>query len=247
MAGPSTIEWTEKTWNPSRGCSRISPGCQNCYAERQAARFCAKGQPFAGYAKMTKAGPKWTRKVSLVPNAITAPVKWNKPSFIFVNSMSDLFHEELSLEDIQKVFEVMEQCPQHTFQILTKRAERLAELAPSLTWPKNVWIGVSVENQEYVSRVDYLRRVTAQVRFLSVEPLLGPVHLDLTGIHWVIVGGESGPGARPMDLDWARQVRDQCTNARVPFFLKQLGGKSGKRSGPEAVLDGRTWAEMPRQ
>lgn len=245
MAGRTSIEWTGVSWNMVRGCSRISPGCMRCYAERQGGRFCGPGLPFESYVKKTSDGYRWTGKVELIESMLDWPKKLKKPQVIFVNSMSDLFHEALPLSDIQRVFKVMVECPQHTFQILTKRSARLAELAPHLPWPKNVWMGVSIESQEYVFRADDLRRVPAAVRFLSVEPMLGPVNIDLTGIDWVICGGESGPGARPMDLAWARSLRDQCISAGVKFFLKQLGGQNGKRSGDDAVLDGRTWTEMP--
>lgn len=246
MAGRTTIEWTGVTWNPTRGCSVISPGCAHCYAQRQAGRFCGAGQPFDGFVKKTvKSGYRWTGKVSLVESMLDWPKKVRKPQLIFVNSMSDLFHEALSLEEIQRVFEVMAACPQHTFQVLTKRSARLAEFAPRLSWPENLWMGVSVESQAQVHRVDDLRSVGAAVRFLSIEPMLGHVDVQLGGIGWVICGGESGPGARPMDLDWARSLRDQCLDSNVPFFLKQLGGTTHKRGGDEAVLDGRTWREMP--
>lgn len=245
MAGTSTIEWTGVTWNPFRGCSRTSPGCERCYAERQAGRYSGPGLPFEGFVKRTTQGFRWTRKVQLIESALNAPRRWKKPRLVFVNSMSDLLHENVSLEDIQRVFKVMVDRPDHTFQILTKRSDRLAELAPHLPWPKNVWMGVSIESQDYAFRADDLRKVPAAIRFLSVEPMIGPVKVGLTNIDWVICGGESGPGARPMDLDWARDLRDQCIAARVKFFFKQLGGRSGKRSGSEAVLDGRTWTELP--
>lgn len=192
MANMSKIEWTETTWNPIRGCSRVSPGCVNCYAERIAARFSKEGRPFEGIAKMTKAGPRWTHKIRLLPEKLEEPFHWKKPRKVFVNSMSDLFHPDVPLEFIQKMFVVMEQAPQHVFQILTKRGTRLQELDSELSWTQNVWMGVSVENQDYLERIRELQQTHAHIKFLSLEPLLGPLpNLDLTGIDWVIVGGES--------------------------------------------------------
>lgn len=245
MAGATTIEWTNATWNPVRGCTRTSPGCENCYAERQAGRYCGPGLPFEGYVKKTPDGFRWTRKVEMIDSAISIPKRWKTPRMVFVNSMSDLFHEGLPLGDLDFLFEVMTDAHHHVFQVLTKRSEYMAKVARILRWPANIWMGVSIESQTYAFRADDLRKVPAAVRFISVEPMLEPVKLDLTKIDWVICGGESGPGARPMDLDWARSLRDQCVSSGVKFFLKQLGGKNGKRSGEEAVLDGRTWTEMP--
>ncbi len=233
MAQRSTIEWTEATWNPVRGCTKISPGCKHCYAERFAERW--RGIPDHPYEQGFD--------LRLVPELLEQPLKWREPRVIFVNSMSDLFQKDVPVAFIKKVFKVMRKAEQHTFQILTKRADRLAEVADELVWPENVWQGVSVENQKYADRVDYLRRVPAAVRFLSVEPLLGPVDLDLTDIHWVIAGGESGPGARPMKPEWVRSLRDSCREQGVPFFFKQWGGVRKHRTGRE--LDGRTWDEMP--
>lgn len=235
MSDRSKIEWTEATWNPVRGCSKVSPGCKHCYAERFAERFRGtKGHPYEdGFDLRT------------VPEMLDQPLRWRRPRFVFTNSMSDLFHDDVPVAYIRKVFSVMEQAHQHTFQILTKRAERLVRLAPSLRWPRNVWQGVSVESQAYVGRVDLLRKVPAAVRFLSVEPMLGPVEPDLIGIHWVIVGGESGPLARPMEKEWVRALRDKCRTARVPFFFKQWGGVQKKKAG--RLLDGQTWDEFPRQ
>ena len=231
----SQIEWTQSTWNPVTGCTKISEGCANCYAERMAKRLQAMGQ--ANYTNGFN--------VTVHPHVLEHPLKWKKPQTIFVNSMSDLFHEDVPLEFIQQVFDVMTHASWHTFQILTKRAERLADLAPLLNWPENVWMGVTVENAACAGRIDNLRRVSAATRFLSLEPLLSPLpNLDLDGIDWVIVGGESGPGARPMAEPWATDLRDQCRRARVPFFFKQWGGKNKKKAG--RILEGKTWDQMPQ-
>jgi protein gp37 len=234
MASYSSIEWTEATWNPVTGCSKISPGCTHCYAERMAARLKAMGNPryHNGF------------RVTLHHDFIDLPARWRKSRLVFVNSMSDLFHEQVPVDFIKGVFETMRNTPQHRYQVLTKRAERLVELAPSLEWPPNVWMGVTVENQDYTCRVDLLRRVPAYVRFLSIEPLIGPItDLPLHDLHWVIVGGESGPGARPMDPEWVRRLRAICLGAEVPFFFKQWGGTNKKAAG--RLLDGREWNEMP--
>lgn len=234
MAANSSIEWTESTWNPLTGCTKISPGCKYCYAERMAMRLQAMGQPHyvGGF------------KLALHEEALELPMRWKKPQTIFVNSMSDLFHADVPVEFIKKMFDVMTQARWHRFQILTKRAERLSELSPSLSWPENVWMGVSVENQDYVPRIEHLRKAGAKIKFLSLEPLLGPLeHLNLQEMDWVIVGGESGPGARPMEADWVRSIRDQCRRAHVPFFFKQWGGVRKTKAGRE--LEGRTWDEMP--
>jgi protein gp37 len=228
------IEWTDKTWNPVTGCTKISPGCKHCYAHALALRLQAMGNPRYAHGF----------NVTLHADLLTLPLRWRRPSHIFVNSMSDLFHESVSEDYIQRVFEIMVQANHHIFQVLTKRAARLAELAPRLPWPPNMWQGVSVESVAYLARIDELRRVPAAVRFLSLEPLLGPLpRLNLTGIGWVIVGGESGLGHRPMDPDWVREIRDRCVAARVPFFFKQRGGPTPKSGG--ATLDGQTWREMP--
>jgi protein gp37 len=230
----SLIEWTDATWNPVTGCTKISPGCKFCYAERMAKRLKAMGQHRYrnGFA------------LTLQPDALEIPLSWSTPRLIFVNSMSDLFHEDVPLEYIRRVFGVMERADWHVFQILTKRAGRLAEVAALLPWPGNVWMGVSVENADYTWRVDQLAKVPAAVRFLSIEPLLGPIpNLPLRGVDWVILGGESGPGARPMEPAWAEQIRDRCIAVGVPFFFKQWGGVRKKRAG--RVLGGRTWDEMP--
>lgn len=232
--GPSSIEWTESTWNPVTGCSKISPGCKHCYAERMAGRLKAMGQP--SYRNGFE--------VTLQRHALEIPLKWKKPQVIFVNSMSDLFHDLVPEDYIQRVFDVMNRANWHQYQILTKRPERLASMDARLPWADHIWMGVSVESSKYTPRIDLLRQSRAHVRFLSLEPLLGPLaKLDLEGIHWVIVGGESGPGARPMKPEWAMDIRDQCRRARVPFFFKQWGGVQKKRAG--RVLDGRTWDEMP--
>lgn len=232
----SSIEWTESTWNPVTGCNKISPGCKHCYAERMAGRLKAMGQH--NYRNGFE--------LTLQPQNLELPLKWKKPQTIFVNSMSDLFHKDIPVEYIQRVFETMERAHWHRFQVLTKRAERVEELSSLLPWPENVWMGVSVETLKYAYRIDHLRRTPARVRFLSLEPLLGPLpELDLRDIHWVIVGGESGPGARPMSEEWVTDLRDQCLQARVPFFFKQWGGVHKSTTGRE--LEGRTWDEMPVQ
>lgn len=227
----TAIEWTDRTWNPTTGCSKVSPGCKFCYAETITRRFPDKFP--AGF------------KFTLRSDRLDQPRGWRKPSMVFVNSMSDLFHEEMPEEYLQRIFKVMEECPQHTFQILTKRHERLLEAYRRgvVTFPENAWIGVSIENQAYAHRVDYLRKVPAAVRFLSCEPLLGPLDLDLTGIQWVITGGESGAKHRPIEIDWVRNIRDQCHHAGVAFFHKQWGGRTPKAGG--RLLDGRTWDEYP--
>jgi protein gp37 len=234
MAEHSGIEWTESTWNPLTGCTKISPGCKHCYAERMARRLQAMGQPNYVHGF----------KLSMHPHVLEKPLEWKKPQMIFVNSMSDLFHKDVPLDFIQQVFDVMCRAHWHTFQVLTKRAERLEELSPQIDWSENVWMGVSVETSKYTFRIDHLRRTGAQVKFLSLEPLLGPLYnLNLDGIDWAIVGGESGPGARPLDPAWVTDIRDQCLRARVPFFFKQWGGTNKKKAG--RLLEGRTWDEMP--
>jgi protein gp37 len=235
MAQGSGIEWTESTWNPVTGCTKISPGCKHCYAERMADRLQAMGQ--ANYRNGFR--------LTLQPHMLELPLQWKRPQTIFVNSMSDLFHSDVPEEYIQLVFDVMRRATWHRFQVLTKRSERLAAMDARLDWPANVWMGVSVENADYLERVDDLRATRARVKFLSLEPLLGPLsNVDLRGIDWVIVGGESGPGARPMDPAWALDLRDQCGEANVPFFFKQWGGKYKKRAG--RMLEGRSWDQMPR-
>ena len=234
MAVSSAIEWTEATWNPVTGCTKVSLGCTNCYAERLARRLQAMGNPnYAGGFEVT-----------LHEHMLSLPLKWRQPRIVFVNSMSDFFHEAVPVDFIRRMFDVMRRASHHTFQVLTKRSGRLADLAPDLDWPENVWMGVTVEHADYTDRIDDLRATGARVKFLSLEPLLGPVPaLDLAGIDWVIVGGESGPHARPMDAAWARDVHEQCERAGVAFFFKQWGGTNKKKAG--RVLDGRTWDEMP--
>lgn len=234
MGAKSDIEWTDATWNPVTGCTKISPGCKNCYAERLAFRL----------KEMGNVRYKNGFRVTLHPDQLDLPLRWGKAKMIFVNSMSDLFHEDIPDEYIKKVFATMVKADWHIFQILTKRAERLAKLAPQLPWPAHVWQGVSVENQTYTKRVIALQKVPATVRFLSVEPLLGPIaNLPLDGVHWVIVGGESGPRHRPIKPEWVREIRKQCRTAQVPFFFKQWGGRTAKSGG--RILDGRTWDQMP--
>jgi len=231
----SSIEWTEATWNPLTGCTKISPGCKFCYAERMARRLQGMNQP--RYAKGFE--------LTLHEDVLELPLSWKKPQRVFVNSMSDMFHADVPLWFIHRAFDVMRRASWHQFQVLTKRSDRLLELSPSIAWPANVWMGVSVERQDYVSRIEDLRGTGAAVKFLSLEPLLGPLRdLQLVGIDWVIVGGESGPGARPMDEQWVLDIRAQCRSAGVPFFFKQWGGFNKKKSG--RLLEGRTWDEWPR-
>jgi protein gp37 len=248
MSDHSKIEWTNASWNPTAGCTRCSSGCANCYAigyaHRMASNPNAKVSAVStGLTRKRRTGLDWTGTVRCLPGRLADPFKWAKPRLVFVNSMSDPFHEDVPLSFLRPVFDVMGVASWHTYQILTKRAERLEALSASLPWPDNVWMGVSVENQENAWRVDHLRRTGARVKFLSVEPLLGPVTLDLPGIDWVITGGESGPRARPFDPAWAAAVREQCRAAGVRFFHKQNGGKNKKKSG--RLLDGRTYDEMP--
>ncbi|QUV80441.1 MULTISPECIES: DUF5131 family protein [Chloracidobacterium] len=236
MADNSKIEWTEATWNPVTGCSKISDGCKNCYAERLASRLRVMGS--ARYRNGFD--------ITLHADLLEMPKRWRKPRVVFVNSMSDLFHDQVPLEFIQRVFDTMQNCPQHTFQVLTKRTARLRAIADKLPWPKNVWMGVSVENAAVMHRIDDLRAVPAAVRFLSCEPLLGPMQdLSLESIHWVIVGGESGPHARPIDKAWVMGILRQCRQAGVPFFFKQWGGVRKDLTGRK--LEGRTYDEMPYQ
>ncbi len=240
----SKIEWTESTWNPVRGCTRVSEGCRFCYAERIAARFSGKGLAYEGLAENTKAGPRWTQEVQIVRELLNEPLKWKKPRRIFVNSMSDLFHEKIELSYIQEVFAVMKEAHWHQFQVLTKRAERLLELNSELPWSSNIWMGVSVEDERVTDRIDALRQTDAHIKFLSLEPLLGALpDLALDGIDWVIVGGESGPGAREMQKKWVIDIRDRCAETGVLFFFKQWGGKRKSKKGRE--LDGKTYNEMP--
>jgi protein gp37 len=234
MPTQSSIEWTERTWNPVTGCDKVSPGCKHCYAQRMAKRLHAMKNP--RYQNEFE--------VTLHEDLIDAPLRLKKPRTIFVNSMSDLFHNEVPTSFIQQLFAVMNQASQHTFQILTKRSERLKSLSCQLSWAPNIWMGVSVENEDYTFRIDHLRSTGAAIKFLSLEPLLGPLdHLNLTDIDWAIVGGESGPGARPMDPAWVTNIRDQCMASNTPFFFKQWGGTNKKKTG--RTLDGRIWDEMP--
>ncbi len=238
----SSIEWTDATWNPTTGCDRTSPGCDSCYALTLAARLKAMGQ--AKYqidGDPRTSGPGFA--LTLHPDTLDLPMRWSRPRMIFVNSMSDLFHPEVPLEYIRRVFEVMRGTPQHTYQVLTKRSKRLVTLADQLDWPANLWMGVSIESQAYAFRADHLRKVPAKVRFLSIEPLLGPTEVDLAGIAWVIAGGESGRDARPVEESWLTALRDACVTSGTPFFFKQWGGRTPKSGG--RVLDGRTWDEYP--
>jgi protein gp37 len=234
MPACTKIEWTDMTWNPVTGCSKISPGCKNCYAERLAIRLQAMGNP--SYSNGFE--------VTLHSRLLDSPLHWKSRKMVFVNSMSDLFHEEVPTEFIHKVFSVMEKAKQHLFQILTKRSERLLELSNGLRWPHNVWMGVTVENKSCLYRIDHLRQTGANTKFLSCEPLLGALNdLNLEGMDWVIVGGESGPGARPMSQTWVREIRDRCIQTQTPFFFKQWGGTNKKKAG--RILDGKTWDEYP--
>ena len=236
MAQNSKIEWTESTWNPVTGCTKISAGCKNCYAERMALRLRAAGSP--NYANGFK--------VTLHPHALEIPLRWKQPRMIFVNSMSDLFHKDVPFDFISKVFDVMRRASHHRFQILTKRSRRLLKLSSRLIWPENVWMGVTVENADCTFRIDDLRDTRATIKFISFEPLLGPItNIDLKGIDWVIVGGESGPKSRPMKPKWATDIRDRCLSTGVPFFFKQWGGVNKKKSG--RILNGRTWDDIPKE
>jgi protein gp37 len=234
MAAGSEIEWTDATWNPVTGCTKVSAGCAHCYAERMAHRLQAMGQ--ANY--------KDGFELTLQPHMLDIPLGWKSAKRIFVNSMSDLFHPDVPIDYIHRVFDVMSRAHWHQYQILTKRSERLREVAHSLPWPKQVWMGVTVESAKYRRRIDDLRTVPASTRFLSLEPLLSALpDLDLSGVDWVIVGGESGPGARPMNAAWVHEIKDQCLEQQVPFFFKQWGGVNKKRTGRE--LEGRVWNEFP--
>lgn len=236
MGQRSAIEWTESTWNPLTGCTKISPGCKNCYAERMAHRLRAMGQ--RNYANGFA--------LTLHESALELPLRWRTPQTIFVNSMSDMFHKNVPREFILRAFHVMQRAHWHNFQVLTKRAARLSEVDSELPWAPNIWMGVSVETEAYAYRIDYLRRTQARTKFLSLEPLLGPLEtLNLHGIDWVIVGGESGPGARTMKPEWVTSIRDQCLAANVPFFFKQWGGVHKRRAG--RILEGRTWDQMPHR
>ncbi len=230
----TSIEWTQATWNPTTGCTKISPGCKHCYAERMSKRLKAMG--LKKYSKEFE--------FAVHEDALETPLSWKKPTFIFVNSMSDLFHEKMPFYFLEKVFAIMREANWHQFQILTKRSQQLFELAPKLDWPQNVWMGVSVESQDYTFRIEHLRGTNAHIKFLSLEPLLSPLpNLTLAGIDWVIAGGESGPSSRPMHKEWVTDIRDQCLTAQIPFFFKQWGGANKKKAGRD--LDGKTWNQMP--
>jgi protein gp37 len=234
MAQSSSIEWTESTWNPVTGCTKIGPGCENCYAERMALRLQAMGQQ--NYVNGFE--------LTMQRRMLELPLKWRQRQTIFVNSMSDLFHRGVTTDYILEVFGVMNRANHHLYQVLTKRSQRLERLSPRLPWQSHIWMGVSVENRDYTFRIDHLRNTDAHVKFLSLEPLLGPLHrLNLNGINWVIVGGESGPYAREMKLEWVLDIRDQCLAAEVPFFFKQWGGKRKSLNGRE--LEGEEWNQMP--
>jgi protein gp37 len=234
MASKSKIEWTESTWNPITGCTKISQGCKNCYAERMAHRLKAMGNP--SYKKGFE--------LTLQEHLLERPLRWKKPQMVFVNSMSDLFHQDVPLEFIHKIFNVMENAHWHTFQILTKRSSRLLELNSEIDWPENIWMGVSVESADYKYRIDNLRKTNAYIKFLSLEPLLSSLgNLNLTNIDWVIVGGESGPRSRPIAKEWVLEIKDQCQKNNTPFFFKQWGGVNKKKNG--RLLENRTWDDMP--
>ena len=234
MGANTSIEWTDTTWNPVTGCTKISPGCTHCYAERMSIRLKAMGQ--RNYVNGFE--------VALHEEALALPLKWKKPQSIFVNSMSDLFHDDIPDDFIHRAFEVMRIADWHQYQVLTKRSKRLLELSPAIDWGGHIWMGVSVESPDYFLRIDHLRETGAKIKFLSLEPLLAPLpNMDLTGIDWAIVGGESGPGARPVEESWVLDIRDQCKASGVAFFFKQWGGTNKKKSG--RLLEGRTWDELP--
>ena len=241
----TTIEWTDSTWNPVAGCTVLSPGCTNCYAMRMAARLDAMGvKKYAGLTRKSGGRSKWIGKVRLDESALATPLSWKSPRMVFVNSMSDLFHEAVPFWFIEKVWQTMAQTPRHTFQILTKRPDRMAELTSNLTCLPNVWLGTSVEGPDYLSRLDSLRKVRATVRFVSFEPLLASLgEPDLSEIHWAIVGGESGPAARPIMLEWVESIHVACRTHETAFFFKQWGGKRKHKTG--RLLHGRTYDEFP--
>ncbi len=247
MAGPSDIEWTEATWNPIAGCTPVSPGCTNCYAMRMAARLEAMGQKkYAGTIRKSGGRIVWSGNVTCEEGSLDAPIKWSKPRRIFVNSMSDLFQEAVPLEFIRKVWNVMERADQHTYQILTKRPGRMLDVLSRKDFKTlpHVWLGASIENADYLSRLEDLRHTPSAVRFISFEPLLGPLgDIDLEGIDWAIIGGESGPGARPMEKKWVEELRVSCEIQEVAFFFKQWGGRNKKAAG--RTLNGRTWDDYP--
>lgn len=254
MAQTTTIEWTESTWNPVNGCRKVSQGCKHCYAERMAMRLAAMARADiaagrnpgkkAGYLRVVDDSGQWNGEVFLDHKALGEPLRWRSPRVIFVNSMSDLFHEQVPVDFVTAAFDIMNSCVQHTFQILTKRPERARGLSRRLCWTSNIWLGTSVEDVAAIGRIRHLQETNAKIKFLSIEPLLGPLpRFSLADISWVIVGGESGPGARLMKPDWVRSIRDRCVARKVPFFFKQWGGVEKKKNG--RILDGRTWDEMP--
>lgn len=244
MSSSSPIEWTEATWNPVTGCDKVAAGCDNCYALALSKRLKAMGAAkYQRDGNPVTSGPGFG--VTIHPSALDQPKAWKKPRLVFVNSMSDLFHAKVPLAFVQDIFDVIRETPQHTYQALTKRSHRMARIADQLSWPPNLWMGVSVEDADVVNRIDHLRATPAAVRFLSCEPLLGPLaNLNLAGIDWVIAGGESGPNHRPMDSAWVEDIRDQCAEHNVPFFFKQWGGRTAKQNG--RTLAGRTWDSMPK-
>ncbi|MFF8467449.1 DUF5131 family protein [Streptomyces griseus] len=245
MSDRSAIEWTEATWNPTTGCDRVTPGCDNCYALTLSRRLKLMGaSKYQNDGDPRTSGPGFG--LTIHPDALDVPLQWKAPRMVFVNSMSDLFHARVPLDFVRQVFEVIASTPQHTYQLLTKRSLRLRRIADRLDWPPNLWMGASVENRDQLDRVDDLRTVPAAVRFLSCEPLLGPLNgLNLDGIGWVIAGGESGPGHRPVEEEWLIDIRDLCSAAGVPFFFKQWGGRTPKAGGRE--LEGQIWSEMPER
>ena len=249
MAGLSDIEWTDATWNPVSGCSMVSPGCTNCYAMRMAARLQAMGhKSYVGTTRRSGGRSVWTGKVVLNEHVLDAPLNWRKPRMIFVNSMSDLFQEAIPVDFVERVWRTMSKAHWHIFQVLTKRPDLMAERIVSARLPKldNVWLGTSVENGEYIGRIDELTSIDAAVRFISFEPLVGAIgNVDLAGIDWAIVGGESGPGARPIDISWIDEIKHACDKAETAFFFKQWGGINKKRTGRE--YRGRTWDQLPKR
>ncbi|MFN3256272.1 MAG: DUF5131 family protein [Ilumatobacter sp.] len=245
MSDKSAIEWTEATWNPTTGCDQVSPGCDNCYALTLSKRLKAMGsQKYQLDGDPRTSGPGF--KLTVHENSLDVPRRWAAPRLIFVNSMSDLFHKDVPIAFIRRVFDVIRETPQHTYQMLTKRSKRLERIADQLDWPSNLWMGVSVETDRYLFRIDHLRNVPAAVRFVSAEPLLGALGaVNLEGIHWVIAGGESGPHSRPVEQEWVTELRDGCADAKVAFFFKQWGGRTPKAGGRE--LEGEVWDQLPTQ
>lgn len=248
MSTQTSIEWTNVTWNPTTGCNRVSPGCDHCYALTMAKRLKAMGNPrYQNDGDPRTSGPGFG--ITVHDDVLSHPLRWRKPSFVFVNSMSDLFHARVPFDFVERVWQVMEQTPQHTYQILTKRPDRMARFVARLPVLRNVWLGTSIEDQERIERAEHLMSIDGYTHFISAEPLLGPLSFPLArfaiNIDWLIAGGESGPGARPCELDWLRDLREQCREGHVAFFVKQLGGYPDKRGHDKALLDGRLWREMP--